>query len=154
MNKREVQKRVLTNGKPLALNLFTWDEKTKTLSSKEDSLVIDFDGVNGCTFETGSYCTFTTGFDCVFKAGRGCVFSTESRCTFKTEFDCVFKTGGHCTFKTEFDCVFKTGCGCAFETGHGCVVVRTDPHEVIKLKEGQKIKLNGYGVKGFTIVKT
>ena len=33
MNKKEVQKRVLQEGKPLALSKFKWDEKTKTFSS-------------------------------------------------------------------------------------------------------------------------
>ena len=31
MDKNEVQKRVLQNGKPLALNKFSWNEKTKNV---------------------------------------------------------------------------------------------------------------------------
>ena len=42
MDKKEVQKRVLQNGKPLALNKFSWDEKTKTFSSIENNLTINF----------------------------------------------------------------------------------------------------------------
>ena len=33
MNKKEVQQRVLQNGKPLDLDKFEWDEKTNTFSS-------------------------------------------------------------------------------------------------------------------------
>ena len=57
LTKREVQQRVLQNGKPLALSKFSWDAKTKTLSSMEDNLVIDFKNISGCTFDTGWDCT-------------------------------------------------------------------------------------------------
>ena len=72
MNKKEVQKRVLQNGKPLALKKFSWCEKTKTFSVKEDYLIIDFAGIGGCTFTTGWDCTFKTGWDCtwVFDWGK------------------------------------------------------------------------------------
>jgi hypothetical protein len=50
MNKNEVQKRVLQNDKPLALNKFSWHEKTRTFSSDENNLIINFDGIEGCTF--------------------------------------------------------------------------------------------------------
>jgi hypothetical protein len=92
MNKNEVQKRVLQNDKPLALNKFSWHEKTRTFSSDENNLIINFDGIEGCTFYTGFSCTFDTG----------------SRCTFDTDFDCTFKTNSNCTFKTDSHCTFKT----------------------------------------------
>src|SRR5574343_654613 len=81
MNKKEVQKRVLQNGKPLALNKFSWDEKTYAFSTNENNLVIDFSFISHCTFTTGSHCTFTTGSDCTF--------ITSSDCTFKTAYNCV-----------------------------------------------------------------
>ena len=46
MNKKEIQQRVLQNGKPLALNKFTWNEATKTFSSNENGLVIDFSDID------------------------------------------------------------------------------------------------------------
>jgi hypothetical protein len=55
MNKKEVQKRVLKNGKPIPLNKFSWYEKTKTFISKECYLVIDFAGISGCTFTVNGY---------------------------------------------------------------------------------------------------
>jgi hypothetical protein len=136
MNKKEVQKRVLQNGKPLALKKFSWDSKTNTFSSEERKLVIDFNGINyctfitwhGCTFTTGHNCTFTTGrgctfktgYRCTFKTGSGCTFTTGRGCTFKTGHGCTFKTGHNCTFKTEPDCTFTTGHNCTFTTGSGC----------------------------------
>ncbi len=77
MRKKEVQKRVLQNGKPLSLNKFKWDSKTNTFSSREGSLVLDFEGMPGCTFKTGSDCTFKTWSDCTFKTGFGCTFKYD-----------------------------------------------------------------------------
>ena len=61
MNKKEVQKRVSQHGKPLALNKFSWDEKTKTFASKENYLVIDFSNVSSCTIISGYKSTQTAG---------------------------------------------------------------------------------------------
>lgn len=96
---------VTKNGKPLDKSLYTWDEETKTFSSKEDGLVLDFSDCSGVTFETGSNCTFDTRSRCTFKAG------------------------------------FKS------------VVIRRDVFEVIKLKEGTIITLNGYMIKGFKVIE-
>lgn len=87
MTKLEVQKRVLKNGKPLDLELFTWDEKTKTFSSTENGLVLDFRYINNVTFKTGYNCTFSTGDSCTFKTGSYCTFSTGYDCTL----DCYYK---------------------------------------------------------------
>ena len=134
MNKKEVQQRVLKNGKPLALSKFSWDEKTNTFRSKEFGLVLDFrrisyctfDTGSDCTFKTGSYCTFKTGFYCTFKTGSDCTFDTGSDCTFKTGSDCTFKTGSDCTFKTGYDCTFKTGSYCTFDVFISCFILNKE----------------------------
>ena len=136
MNKKQVQQRVLQNGNPLPLDKFEWDEKTNTFSSNEDNLVLDFQGINNCTFKTGSHCTF----------------NTESNCTFDTRSYCTFDTGSDCTFKTEFNCTFKTGSDCTFDTEEECVIVRRDIYEVIEIPANTKIKLNEYRVKGYQII--
>ena len=136
LTKKEVQQRVLKNGKPLGLNLFTWNRETHTFSSKQSGLVIDFGNFSLCVFETEHHCIFKTG----------------SLCTFDTGPDCVFCTGFHCNFDTGHDCTFDTGPLCTFKTGPDCVVVRRDVYEVIELKAGQKIKLNSQGIKGFVIL--
>ena len=89
LTKKEIQKRVLQNGKPLALNKFKWCEDTKTFSSKKSNLVLDFSGISHCTFDTGADCTFKTGWDCTFKTRAGCTFDTGVSCTFNTGSDCV-----------------------------------------------------------------
>ena len=144
MTKKEVQQRVLQNGKPLPLDKFEWDEKTKTFSSNEDGLVLDFAGISNCTFNTLGGCTFNTLGGCTFKTGDGCTFNTLGGCTFDTGWSCTFVTGDRCTF--------VTGWGCTFKTGEKCVVVRRDVYEVIELSEGKKIRLNEYGVKGYKVL--
>ena len=145
MTKKEVQQRVLRNGKPLPLDEFEWDEKTKTFSSASRYLVLDFLDVSGCTFNTDPGCTFKTDSECTFDTGWGC--------TFDTGWDCTFDTGSDCTFDTSSDCTFKTGSDCTFDTGERCVVVRRDVYEVIEMDGTKKIKLNSMDAKGYTVVE-
>ena len=160
MNKKEVQRRVLKGGGPLALSLFTWNEKTKTFSSEASDLLIDLSGVDGCTFKTrdgctfitGDGCTFKTGSNCTFDTGFSCTFDTLSKCIFKTGFSCIFGTLSDCTFDTGHRCTFDTGPRCTFRTGHDCVVVRRDVFEVIKLEPSRKIRLNDYDIRGFVVL--
>lgn len=151
MNKKQIQQRVSQDGQPLSLDKFEWDEKTNTFSSDESNLVLDFNGINNCTFKTGSYCTFKTGFDCTFKTGFNCTFKTGFNCTFDTGSDCTFKTDSYCTFNTGSYCTFNTGSNCTFNTGSDCVIVRRDIYEIIEPEEDKKIKLNEYGIKGFYV---
>jgi hypothetical protein len=150
MNKKEVQQRVLQNGKPLDLDKFEWDEKAGVFSTTEGNLVLDFKEINNKAFKTSSYCTFKTGLGCTFDTGSYCIFDTGSYCTFKTGWNCTFDTGWNCIFDTGSYCTFKTGSHCTFDTGPDCVVVRRDIYEVIELEEGKPIKLNGAEVRGFT----
>jgi hypothetical protein len=152
---------VTRNGKALDPSLYTWDEKTKTFSSYENGLVLDFTDIagvifltdSGCTFKTGFDCTFDTGSDCTFDTGSSCTFKTGSACTFKTSFDCTFKTGSACTFKTSFDCTFKTGSACIFEVGDNCCLIRYDVKGVTEIPTGKKIKLNGHEITGYTVIE-
>ncbi len=145
MNKKEVQQRVLQDGKPLDLDKFEWSEEARVFSTIEHNLVLDFAGCDGITFKTEGDCIFTTGSSCIFTTGGYCTFTTVSSCTFTTENDCTFTTGGSCTF--------KTGSSCTFTTRDFCVVVRRDVYEVIELVENKIIKLNDYGVRGFRVIE-
>jgi hypothetical protein len=134
--KEQIQKMVKQNGEPLSLDKFIWDNDSKTFSTKESNLVLNFEyyynftfitGDNCsfktesyCHFKTGEYCSFKTGSNCTFKTIYACTFDTGSDCTFKTENKCTFDTGSDCTFDTGFDCTFDTGYGCTFDTGSDC----------------------------------
>ena len=165
LTKLDVQKRVLKAGKRLDLNLFTWDEGTKTFSSIESNLVLDFSDLDNCsfrtgyncsfkagdycTFKTGSCCNFETGSDCTFKTGSSCTFTTYSNCTFDTGSDCTFTTGSKCIFKTGSYCTFDTGSHCTFTTALECVVIRRDIFEVILLKKDIETILCPSKIKGY-----
>lgn len=129
MIKKEVQQRVLQNGKPLDFDKFSWDENTNTFSTTESNLVIDFFGILHCTFKTGSHCTFKTGSCCTFKTGSHCILSTGAYCTFDTLSSCTFKTGAYCVF------------------------VRRDVFEFFEIPVGITIKLNGYQAKGYSVIE-
>ena len=132
---------VTKNGKPLEKEKYTWDEKTRTFSTAENYLVLDFRDYDNCTFNTGDGCTFDTG-DC-------CTFDTGWHCTFDTGYGCTFDTGYDCTFKTGYGCTFNTDDSCTFDTGKKCVIVRRDIFEVIQPKENEIIKLCPYQIPGY-----
>jgi len=60
-------------GKELEKSKYTFDEETKTFSSKENNLVLDFSKIKWITFKTASDCTFKTSSDCTFDTGFNCV---------------------------------------------------------------------------------
>ena len=138
MSKKEVQKRVLQNGKPLSLSLFSWDEKTKTFTSKEAYLVIDFSGIN----------------DVTFNAGYGCTIRSWSNCNFKTSASCVFDTGFSCSFDSGNDSIvvrrdtsevieLKEGeeiktCGYLVR---GYDVINSEPKTLMKIDDGENITI-------------
>ena len=80
---------ITKGGVALSESLYSWNEETRTLSTNEGCLVLDFRNISNCTFKTGSYCTFDTGSNCIFDTGSNCTFDTGSGCTFKTDSYCV-----------------------------------------------------------------
>ena len=132
LTKKEIQQRVLQNGKPLDLDKFEWDKETRTFSTNQHNLVLDFSNLDCITFKTGDYCTFTTSYNCIFTTGRSCVFTTA--------WDCVFTTGRSCVFNTGWDCVFKTG--------DDCVIVNRNVYEVIIGNKDDIIQIPRFGIKG------
>ena len=165
---------ITQNGEELSKEKYNWDENTQTLSTNENNLVLNFSKYNGvifntgdsCTFKTGDSCTFNTGHNCIFDTGSNCTFKTGSDCTFDTGDSCTFDTGSNCTFNTGHNCIFDTGRSCTFDTGDSCtfdtgdsctftcgekcVCIRRDIYEVIEIPENKTIKLNEYGVKGYS----
>jgi hypothetical protein len=80
---------ITQHGKELDKSKYSWNEETKTLITKENCLVLDFNNYFEVTFNTGSSCTFKTGSFCTFKTGSFCTFYTGASCTFKTGGNCV-----------------------------------------------------------------
>ena len=148
-------------GKELDVSKYNWDKETKTFSTKESNLVLDFSDYDGITFKTGANCTFNTGDDCTFNTGSGCTFKTGPDCTFNTGdsctffdtgSDCNFKTGSNCTFETSYGCTFNTGPNCTFHTGYNCFCIRYDVKGITEIPEGKRIKLNNHTISGYTFI--
>ena len=100
------------NGEELDKSRYKIDFEKKTFFSSEYDLVIDFSGLNGWSFSTGSDCIFKTGNHCKFKTYGYCKFETGNNCKFETLHCCIFKTGNNCKFDTFANCKFKTGNNC------------------------------------------
>ena len=145
LTKREVQKRVLKDGKPLDLNLFEWNEETRTFDSPIDGLVLDFKGIDNVEF--------ICWVECSFETGNNCIFNTKSKCTFKTGDSCSFYTWSNCTFNTENNCSFNTWADCKFKAGNNCTVNRRDTNETIHLKPSIEIILCPYKKEGYMYKK-
>ena len=136
---------ITQKGKELDKSKYNWDETTKTLSTNENNLVIDFSDYSYCTFKTGYNCTFNTGYNCTFNTGADCTFTTGSYCIFTTGYNCTFTTGSYC--------IFTTGADCTFKTGKNCVAIRYDVKGIIEIPKDITIKFNGYGISGYTVIE-
>ena len=65
--------KITQNWKDLDKSKYIWDKDTKTFSTNENDLVLDFSDMYWVTFKTGPNCTFNTDYDCTFKTGKECV---------------------------------------------------------------------------------
>lgn len=79
---------ITQKGEELDPSKYTWDPKTKTLSTNENNLVLDFSEYSNFTFKTGSDCTFNTGSSCSFTTGYSCTIKTYYDSEIKVEKDC------------------------------------------------------------------
>lgn len=159
---------ITRDGKIIDPSLYTWDKHSRTLTTKEAGLTLDFSGIDNIIFNTGSNCIFLADINCIFNTGNYCMFNTSSYCTFNTGHNCMFRTGSGCIFstgsmcmfdtdsgcifETNSDCIFRTGSSCTFKTEEKCVIIRRDVDEVIEIPENIRIRLNDYKVKEYTIV--
>ena len=166
MNKKEVQKRVLQNGKPLALSKFSWDEKTNTFSSNEDNLVIDFYDKSvtvttgyRSTITTGYDSTVTTGYDSTIKTGNCSTITTGYRSTITTgyrstvttDYDSTVTTGYDSTVTTGYDSTVTTGAWSTVTTGKNCAVVIFNSNLPVQMVIGNNdaIQTAPYNIKGY-----
>jgi hypothetical protein len=125
---------VTQNGQVLSKEKYTWDESTKTFSTNESNLVLDFSEIDAVTFKTGSYCTFNTGWNCTFNTGWNCTFNTAWNCTFNTGWNCTFKTAWNCTFEVGEKC-------CLHYHWNGCFeVYKLESNKLAKILENGQLE--------------
>jgi len=125
MKKEEIQQRVLQNGKPLDLELFTWGESTNTFSSAEKNLVIDFGNVDSATIDAGDSATI--------KAGSYATIDAGSSATIKAGHSATIDAGSSATIKA----------------GKECVIVNRNVFQVIMPEIGETIKICPYNIAGY-----
>jgi len=140
INKKEIQKRVLLNGKKLALSKFNWDEKTNTFSSNQGNLVVDFSNINHSTINTWSNSTINAGYNSTIDAGSNSTINAGSYSTIKAEYDSTIKAGFDSTIKAGSHSTIKAGSHSTINTrsystitvGENCVIINRDYFQVIQ----------------------
>lgn len=132
LTKEQVQQRVLKDGKPLALDLFTWDEETSTFSSKEERLILDFSGINNCVFNVWDDCIIKTGNNCILNTECNCILDSQDNCTLTVEDCCTIRTGNNCILNTGYNCVADTGGSCKLTMQGGYILHMGTNCEVIR----------------------
>jgi len=169
MDRKKVQGLVRRkDGTLIPLDRFSWDEKTKIFSSRENNLTVNFTGIDNCTIIVSEKCKVFAGNNCTIISGGRCDFETGDNCTFYAEPHCVFKTRYDlckhyigpvkCTYNEKYGCAFKNiakpvaaWSNYTLKTGDNCKIIRKDTGEIINPPLGQRIKLNDSG--GYQIVE-
>lgn len=146
---------ITKNGKKLKRWHYSWNKKTRTLSTKEEGLFLDFSdmGMENVKFITGSFCTFKTRSDCTFRTSHSCTFDTGSQCVFYTANNCTFDTGSHCTFETGSGCMFRASHSCKFDVGEASTLIRRNVMDAIILPSDITIKTNRPDVRDYNIIR-
>jgi len=137
-----------------------------TVTADNDCFI---DARNGCNITTGDRAvmrvcdnsTITAGDRCTITTKHNCTITTGERCTLDTGSGCNITTGDGCTIDADYKCHISTSHNAVIRAyaysvitgGKNCVVIRRVTNEVIKLVAGQTIRLNGYDVEGYEVIK-
>jgi len=135
MDKKQIQQRVLQGGKPLKLTKFSWREKTKTFSSNEDGLVIDFSNIDNSTIKAGWKSTITAGPYSTITAGW---YST-------------IKAGSYSTITAGSYSTITAGWNSTITAGEYSVIVNRNVFEVIQPQEGDVIQICPQNIPGHLV---
>ena len=156
--KKEIQQRVLKNGKPLSLNKFCWDGNSKTFSSNEDGLVVDFANMDYATIKCGHSPTINCGnfatIDCWDSATINCWDSATINCRDYATIDCGYSATIKCGYSATIKCGNSATINCGNSAtincgGSKCVIIRRDNFEVIKPLSGDVIQTCPYQIQGY-----
>ena len=130
-------------GEELSTKKYNWDEETRTFSTTENNLVLNFSGIDRLTFKTGYNCTFNTGSGCIFYTGSGCTFKTGYGCTFTCKEKCV------CVRRDIFE-IIEVPIGQKIKLNDGKIpgFVLINPERTITI-DGKEIKLSEESYQSF-----
>lgn len=107
-----------------------WDRDGRTLTCKEDNLVVDFSELFSSKIEVGNNCTIHVDEDCDIICGDGCkVFTSRdctvvagNDCTITLEKDCKLVAGNNCTVNAEDTCDVFLGRECTINAKADCKI--------------------------------
>ena len=112
---------VSNNGEIVSSGKYDWNTNTKTFSSNEDGLVLDFGSLenvtikvrNSCTINSDSYCTINSGYSCTINSGYSCTINSGFICTINSGSVCTIKCGDYCTIRTYWNTIIfpQKNCG-------------------------------------------
>jgi ribosomal protein L36 len=132
LTKKEIQQRVLQNGKPLALNKFSWDGETETFSTKENDLVIDFSGLDYLTIKSGHNSTVTCGYRSTVTCGHWstvtcgdgsnvtCGYSSNVTCGHRSTVTCWDGSNVTCGDGSTVTCGYRSTVTCGYRSTVTC----------------------------------
>ena len=147
MNKQEISQRVLQGGKPLHESKFMWDESTKTFSSNEDNLVIDFNGIHYATIKCGYSATIDCGDYATIDCGESATIDCGDSATINCGRSATIKCGHYATIDCGSYATINCGSYATINCGEESVIIRRDVFEVIT-NPTTPIKICPYGIAG------
>ena len=118
---------ILKNGQIVSPEKYDWNFETKTFSSEEDGLVLDFGSLENVTIKCGNFCTIKCGWNCTINSGYSC--------TIKCGFGCTIKCGYSCTIRTYWNTEIVAGKNCILN------YIYDEICECYKLPEQKKCKI-------------
>ena len=142
---------ILKNGQIVDSRKYDWNSETKTFSSEENGLVLDFGSLenvtikvrNSCTINSGDSCTINSGFGCTINSGFGCTIKCGSYCTINSGSSCTINSGSSCTIKCGYSCTIRTYWYTEIVAGKNCILnyIYSEISECYKLEEKMKYKI-------------
>ena len=129
---------VSQNGQPLPKSKYNWDEKTKTFSTEENNVVVDFGDVEGVMVKTGNSSTVKTGHSSTVKTGYSSTVTTGDSSTVTTGPCSTVKTDGESSLT--YSQKIGTNCKLRCQIFSGSVKLN-ESGEVSKVEEKKQVTL-------------
>ena len=134
---------ILKNGQIVDSRKYDWNSETKTFSSNEDELVLDFGSLENVTIKVRNSCTINCGYYCTINCGYYCTINCGYYCTIKCGYYCTINSGNYCTINSGYSCTIRTYWNTEIVAGKNCILnyIYDGICECYKLEEKKKYKI-------------
>lgn len=130
LTKQQIQERISKNGSTLDLDKFSWDENTRTLVSEEDTLTMNFIGIDDLTITAKDFCTITTGNNSKIVSGSRSSIRTGLNAKLDVGHQSVVHVGEKSNVLAKDHCIIKGDCRSTFHLG-SYALVRAESNNAI-----------------------